>query len=557
MTYFKEMSLNEKIQKALETIEFVSPTPIQEKAIPFILENKQDLVALAQTGTGKTAAFGLPILNLVDTDSKKVQAFILCPTRELCLQITKDLQRFAQNMRGVNIVSVYGGASIQVQLRELRQGANIVVGTPGRVNDFVKRGNDPHEISSGSKNAGAETVSHFVYTVRAKDKYSALKRIADMNPKIYAIVFCRTRRDTQEIAEKLQFDGYNADAIHGDLSQVQRETVMGKFRNKHIQLLVATDVAARGIDINDLTHVINYGLPDETDIYIHRSGRTGRAGKTGISITIAHSKDGRKIKQIERRLGKDMTHSEVPSGREICEKQLLNLIDVVEKVEVKDDINPFMDVIFKKLEWLEREELIKHFVAVEFNKFLEYYKYAKDINYHKSDRDYDRYSDRGERGGRRDRYDRDGRRGSRESRFSRDRDRGGRFERGGRDDRSSRFDRSDRGSNRGDRYDRNDRGDRGDRYDRNDGGKRKSRAQSGYTRFFMNVGTNHEANKMEIISIINDLNIAPRLDIGRIDVKEKFSFFEIDHKFEEDIIQKFRKKVKFNGYTVRIEVAKP
>ncbi len=564
MIYFKEMALNRELQSALETINFVSPTPIQEKTIPYILENSQDLIALAQTGTGKTAAFGLPLLNMLDTTSKSVQAFILCPTRELCLQISRDLMSFASNMSGVNIVAVYGGASISNQLRDLRKGANIVVGTPGRVNDFVKRGNlnvsnvkwlvldeademlnmgfkeeldsilantpnekqtllfsatmpreiqqisknymhEPYEISVGSKNSGAETVSHHVYTVRARDKYLALKRVADMNPNIYGIVFCRTKKETQEIAEKLQFDGYNADSLHGDLSQGVRESVMSKFRNKHIQMLVATDVAARGIDIDDLTHVINYGLPDEDDVYIHRSGRTGRAGKTGICISIVHSKDGRKLKFIERRLGQPLEYKELPSGREICQRQLFNLIDNVEKVEVNDEeIDPFMDVIFKKLAWLEREDLIKHFVAVEFNKFLEYYKDASDINYHRDHDDFDSHLG--------------GRRGGREF--------------------SSR--------ERGDRGDRGERGGRG----------RSRRAEQGFTRFFMNIGGAQDLTPPKLIGILNDLKIASRLNIGKIDIKEGFSFFEVESVHEQALLQKFTKGVKYGRSNVRIEIAK-
>ena len=586
MIYFKEMALNKELQSALETHNFVSPTPIQEKVIPFILENKQDLIALAQTGTGKTAAFGLPLLQMLDTSSKSVQAFILCPTRELCLQITRDLTSFAANMSGVNIVAVYGGASISNQQRDLRRGANIVVGTAGRVNDFVKRGsldvsnvkwlvldeademlnmgfkeeldsilantpkdkqtllfsatmpreiqqiskkylNEPQEISAGTKNVGIDTVSHHVYTVRARDKYLALKRVADMNPNIYGIVFCRTKNETQEIAEKLQFDGYSADSIHGDLSQGMRESVMAKFRNKHIQMLVATDVAARGIDIDDLTHVINYGLPDEDDVYIHRSGRTGRAGKTGICITIAHSKDGRKLQFVERRLGRPLEFKELPSGREICERQLFNLIDHVEQVEVNDeDIDPFMDVIFKKLAPLEREELIKRFVAVEFNQFLDYYKDAADINYRRGQDDYD-----------------DNPRG-----------RGGR-DRGGRDRNDSR--RSDRGdsrrSDRGDsRHNSSDRGGERSGSDRRGGRK----PEQGFTRYFMNIGTAQDLTVPKLIGILNDLKVAPRLNIGKIELKESFSFFEVESTYDEPLMSKFDRGVKFGRNNVRIEVAK-
>ncbi|RLD83641.1 MAG: ATP-dependent helicase, partial [Bacteroidetes bacterium] len=440
MITFKETELNPEILKALDELGFVNPTPIQEKTIPHLLSSERDLVGFAQTGTGKTAAFGLPIIHQIDTKSKNVQAIILSPTRELCVQIAQDITNYAKYTKGLNVVAVYGGTSIDTQIRSLKKGAQIVVGTPGRTLDLIKRKKlklstveylvldeademltmgfkddldailegtpaekqtllfsatmpkeianiakkymkDSVEISAGKKNIGAENVNHIYYMVNARDRYLALKRIADINPKIYGIVFCRTRRETKEVAEKLMGDGYNADALHGDLSQAQRDYVMSRFRTKKLQLLVATDVAARGLDVTDLTHIINYNLPDDLEVYIHRSGRTGRAGKKGISISIIHSRETGKIRMIQKKVGKTFEHIPVPSGKEICGKQLYNLIDKVEKIEVDESqIEQFLPEIYKKLDWLSREELIKHFVSAEFNRFLAYYKNAPDLN---------------------------------------------------------------------------------------------------------------------------------------------------------------------------------
>jgi len=433
MSTFEELGLKPEILKIIDELGFVNPTPIQEKIIPVILGSRKDLIGLAQTGTGKTAAFGLPIIQLV-------QALVLCPTRELGMQVANDLKTYGKYVKNFNVVSVYGGASIEPQINAIKKGCQVVVGTPGRTLDLIKRKvlkikhirwmvldeademlnmgfkdeldaileqtpaeketllfsatmpkeirqiankymNDPEEVLAGKKNIGAENVRHEFYSVQAKDRYEVLKRIADMNPHIYSIVFCRTRRETKEVADKLIADGYNADALHGDLSQAQRDNVMKRFRTKHLQILVATDVAARGLDVNDLTHVINYNLPDELEAYIHRSGRTGRAGKSGISIAICHSRELNKIKRLEQLSGKKFVKKLVPGGAEICEKQLYNLIDKVEKIEVNESqIEKYLPVIYKKLDWLSREELIKHFVSVEFNSFLEYYKGAKDLN---------------------------------------------------------------------------------------------------------------------------------------------------------------------------------
>ncbi|MGC9352771.1 MAG: DEAD/DEAH box helicase [Mariniphaga sp.] len=409
MTLFNTMGLSPEIQQAVELLGFETPTPIQDKTIPFLLENNTDMVALAQTGTGKTAAFGLPIIQQIDTSKKHTQALILSPTRELALQIASDLTNFSKFTQKINIVVVYGGADIRKQINELERGASIVVGTPGRTLDLIKRKKlkvneikwlvldeademlsmgfkddldailetspkekqtmlfsatmpkeivsiankymtNPHEISVGRKNTGAENVEHHYYVIHAKDRYIALKRVADINPNIYGIIFCRTRAETKEVADKLMQDGYNADALHGDLSQAQRDHVMARFRGKHLQMLVATDVAARGLDVNDLTHVINYNLPDDPEIYIHRSGRTGRAGKKGISVTMIHLREKGKLRQVEKKVNKTFIQKPVPSGKEICEKQLFSLIDKMENTEVNEaEIGQFMPVIYKKL----------------------------------------------------------------------------------------------------------------------------------------------------------------------------------------------------------------
>ncbi len=440
MTKFTDLSLPEPLQRAAKNLEYVHPTPIQEIAIPWLMDNDIDLIALAQTGTGKTAAFGFPTLSRTDVEKRMVQTLVLCPTRELCLQITKDIESFSKFMPGIKCAAVYGGAPIYKQKDALQSGAQIVIGTPGRVYDLISQNvlkvegidrlildeademlnmgfkeelfnimshtpedkqillfsatmnkdveklantfmKEHHRISVGEENRGADNIEHYFYKVHARDKYLALKRIADMNPKIYGIVFCRTRTETQEIANKLQHDGYNADALHGDLSQGQRELVMSRFRHKYVQLLVATDVAARGLDVDDLTHIVNYQIPTDPEVYIHRSGRTGRAGKTGVSLSIIHHKEIGALKNIERRLGKDIINQRVPGGREICEKQLFNFIDTVERIEVDtDQIESFLPNVYKKLGWMSREELIQRFVSIEFNRFLNYYKDAADLD---------------------------------------------------------------------------------------------------------------------------------------------------------------------------------
>ncbi|MCF6358654.1 MAG: DEAD/DEAH box helicase [Draconibacterium sp.] len=592
MILFNEMGLSTEIQSAVEELGYEQPTPIQEKVVPFLLENKQDMVALAQTGTGKTAAFGLPIIQQIDTTKKSIQALILSPTRELAMQIGNDLKTYSKHVKNFRIAVVYGGSDIRAQISELERGAQIVVGTPGRMLDLIKRRKlrvneirwvvldeademlsmgfkddldailenspdekqtllfsatmpreivniskkymkDIFEISVGRKNMGADNVEHHYYLVQARDRYLALKRVADVNPNIYGIIFCRTRVETKDVAEKLMQDGYNADALHGDLSQAQRDHVMARFRGKHLQMLVATDVAARGLDVNDLTHVINYNLPDDPEIYIHRSGRTGRAGKNGISVTLIHLREKGKLKQVERTVNKPFIKKIVPSGKEICGKQLFSLIDGVEKVEVNEiQIAEFMPVIYKKLAWLEREELIKHFVSVEFNRFLEYYANAPDLNVDESrhnTRDYDR----GERRGRDNRRSRDGR--------------GGRGDRDWGRDRGPRGERSDRDRSRGGR------GDRGGRSDRDR--DRRSRGGYEFSRFFFNMGKKNGINKRTIIDLINDKTPGKSVEIGSIEVLKGFSFFEVDKKYEGEIIRAF-KDATYKGERIGIDLAK-
>ena len=570
------MGLSPEIQSAIEDLGFVQPTPVQEKVVPFLMESRQDMVALAQTGTGKTAAFGLPIIQQLDIKKNAVQALILSPTRELAIQIAGDLQNFSKNVGFVSIAVVYGGADIVNQMKEIERGAQIVVGTPGRTLDLIKRNKlkvneirwvvldeademlsmgfkedldailetspkekqtllfsatmpkdivaiskkymtNPFEISVGKRNTGADNVEHHYFVVHAKDRYIALKRVADVNPNIYGIIFCRTRQETKEVADKLIQDGYNADALHGDLSQSQRDLVMTRFRSKHLQMLVATDVAARGLDVNDLTHVINYNLPDDPEVYIHRSGRTGRAGKKGISVTLIHLREKGKLREVEHIVNKTFIQKQVPTGREICEKQMFSLIDKVEHIEVNEaEITGFMPVIYKKLAWLDREELIKHFVSVEFNRFLTYYENAPDINVDEtnhSDRD---ISGRGDKSGRRDR---------------RDRDRG--KERNGNESRSGRSNRDDFGGKP----------------------EKRGRGNYEYSRFFFNLGKKNGIAKRTIIDMINQNMPGKNVEIGNIEVLKGFSFFEIDKRFENDAIKAF-KDAKYKGQKIGIEIAK-
>ncbi len=562
------MGLSAEIQQAVEDLGFEQPTPIQEKVVPFLLNDKQDMVALAQTGTGKTAAFGLPIIQQTETAKRATQALVLSPTRELALQIASDLNSFSKHIPNINIAVVYGGSDIKKQINDLDRGAQIVVGTPGRTLDLIKRKklkveeirwlvldeademlsmgfkddldailenspkgkqtllfsatmpneivgiarkymNNPFEISVGKKNTGAENVEHHYYLIHAKDRYLALKRVADINPNIYGIIFCRTRMETKEVADKLMQDGYNADALHGDLSQAQRDHVMARFRGKHLQMLVATDVAARGLDVTDLTHVINYNLPDDPEIYIHRSGRTGRAGKKGISVTLIHLREKSKLRMVEKILNKPFVQKNVPSGKEICEKQLFSLIDKMENTEVNEgQIGEFMPAIYKKLAWLDREELIKHFVSVEFNRFLTYYENAPDINVDES-RSFEKYSDE-----------------------------------------EGRSARSKRG-----RGERSDRAERGGRTDRGDRSEKRRGGNYEFSRFFFNLGKKNGVGKRTIIDLINQNLPNKNVEIGSIEVLKSFSFFEVDKKYENEVLKAF-KNANYKGQRVGIDIAK-
>lgn len=446
MMNFELLGLSKPVLRAIAELGFESPTPIQEQAIPVMLGGNQDVVALAQTGTGKTAAFGLPLIDLIDFNQRHTQALILAPTRELCMQITRDIQNFSKHMSGAHVVAIYGGASIEGQIREMRKGPQIVAATPGRLVDMIERGvvdltriefvvldeademltmgfkddldlilsqtpdekntwlfsatmpsevqriaknymNNPHEVTVGLRNSGNENIEHLYYVVHAKDRYLALKRIADYNPDIFAIVFCRTKAETQQVADALIKDGYNADALHGDLSQAQRDFVMKRYRSRSLQMLVATDVAARGIDVNDVTHVINYNLPDEIESYTHRSGRTARAGKTGVSIAIIHSKELHKIREIEKMIKRKFTQAQIPTGFDVCEQQLMALVKRIHNVEVDEKtVERYLPQVFEELAELSREDIIKRFVSIEFNRFAEYYRNAPDLN-HNAQRD--------------------------------------------------------------------------------------------------------------------------------------------------------------------------
>lgn len=437
---FEDLGLNSNLIQAISQLGFQTPTPIQKQAIPLLLSEPTDLVALAQTGTGKTAAYGLPILNNINAASKQTQALVLAPTRELCVQISKDLQAYSAQIKDIHIVAVYGGEDIRKQLAKLDRTPQIIVATPGRLIDLLGRKKislanlqylildeademldmgfkddiqeiinqtptahqtmlfsatmpaeiekiiaqymtNPKWITIGKRNSGTENVNHIYYVCKAQDKYQVLKRIVDMNPDIYAIIFCRTRQETAEIADKLIKDGYNADALHGELSQAQRDIVMQKFRLHNLQILVATDVAARGLDVNNLTHVINYTLPDDKEVYTHRSGRTGRADKKGISIAIIHQREKHRIKDLEKLLNRTFTQQKIPSGLDVCQKQLYNMIDKMQHVDIQEEqISPYLPQVMKMLDYLTKEELIKRFVSLEFNRFLDYYKDSQDLN---------------------------------------------------------------------------------------------------------------------------------------------------------------------------------
>ena len=522
MKTFEELGVSEDIRRAISELGFEHPMPVQEEVIPHLLGNRNDVIALAQTGTGKTAAFGIPVLQRIDPTSKETQALILSPTRELCLQIADDLNDFAKYMPGVHIVAVYGGASIEAQIRTLRHGVQIIVATPGRLIDLMHRGvarldhvrnvvldeademlnmgftdsinaifegvpedrntllfsatmskeieriarnylHDYKEIVVGSRNEGAENVNHIYYMVHSKDKYLALKRVVDFYPRIFAIIFCRTKVETQEIADKLIRDGYNAEALHGDLSQQQRDLTMQKFRQHLTQLLVATDVAARGLDVDDLTHVINYGLPDDIESYTHRSGRTGRAGKNGTSIAIVHTRERGKMRAIEKVIQKDFVEGKIPTAEEICKKQLYKVMDQIVKADVnEEEIEPFMADINRYFEYVDKEDIIKKIVSMEFGKFLAYYADAPEIL-------------------------------------------------------------PPSASSRGDRKGRSTR-------KRDEGGKREPhKAEPGYQKLFINLGKTDGFYPGEIMQFLNR-NIKGRQEVGHIDLLDRICYIEVPEK---------------------------
>jgi len=590
---------------------FEQPTSIQAKAIPQIISSTQDLIGRAQTGTGKTGAFGIPVLNNLDLKSDHVQALILCPTRELCLQITKEIQNFAQHLPMVKVVPVYGGSSMDTQIFALKNKAQIVVATPGRALDLVNRKklkleqlqwlvldeademlsmgfkddmdailattpkekqtllfsatlpqeimrivktymNSPIEIAAEKVQTGADNVTHHYYEVQAKDRYVAIKRILDVHPDIYAIVFCRTRAETKEIAEKLSADGYNSDALHGDLSQQQREYTMSRFRSKTLQLLIATDVAARGLDVNDLTHVINYNLPDDPDVYIHRSGRTGRAHRKGVSITIIHSREHNRLRDLERRIGKPFEKKLVPTGRQICEKQLYHLVDKVENVEVDESqIKDYLPVIFSKLSWLDREELIKRFMSIEFNQFLSYYKDSRDINLDSKSRGDDR--------GRGDKFRAEGQKGRRADRDDKwskgEKEPWKKKEYGNREDRPQRGDREDKkfaakGKEQGERSYGRDRDDRfGDRPEPAKRGAERPKVK--FASLVINAGTVNKFNPKILLSLINQHVGDQDAQIGKIDIQFSHTVFDVDEAYQDQVIRAF-KKASYKG--VKLEV---
>ena len=535
MKTFEELGVSGVIRKAIEELGFVQPMPVQEEVIPYLLGNQNDVIALAQTGTGKTAAFGIPLLERIDTSRRDTQALVLSPTRELCLQITDDIRDFSKYMDGIHVEAVYGGAAIEQQIRSLKKGVNIIVATPGRLVDLMHRGyahlenvtnivldeademlnmgfsdsineifeslpvghntlmfsatmsrevervaktylHDYKEIVVGSRNEGAENVNHIYYLVNAKDKYLALKRIVDFYPRIFAIIFCRTKVETQEIADKLIRDGYNAESLHGDLSQQQRDLTMQKFRNHLTQLLVATDVAARGLDVDDLTHVINFGLPDDIENYTHRSGRTGRAGKKGTSISIVHSREKHKIRNIEKEIGKEFVKAEIPSAEEICKKQLYKVMDQIVKTDVDDEeIAPFMKDINRYFEYIDKEELIKKIVSLEFGKFLAYYADAPELEVVTNDRK--------------------------------------------------------------------------EKKPQTDKQKLQNKAQKGYRRLFINLGKRDGFYPGELMQTLNRF-VGGRQEVGHIDLLDTISYFEVPEKDAKKVMIQLT-GIRYRGRTVR------
>ncbi len=548
MTTFEELGVNPQLRQAIEEMGFQSPMPVQEKVIPHLLSQDGDVIALAQTGTGKTAAFGLPVLQRINPQLNEPQALIIAPTRELCLQIGGDLADYSKYMPHLNVLPVYGGSSIESQIRALRKGVQVIVATPGRLIDLIDRGvvhlqnvhtvildeademlnmgfvddinnilshvpqerkmllfsatmppeiakiaqkymHNPQEFVIGTKNTGAENVRHIYYMVHARDKYLALKRIADDNPNIYGIIFCRTRAETQEIADKLIQDGYNADSLHGELSQAQRDTVMKKFRDHVLSLLVATDVAARGLDVSDLTHVINYGLPDDIATYTHRSGRTGRAGKTGVSVAIIHSREKSRLRDIERRIGKTFERKEVPTPEHIIEKQLYNLADRLERVKVDDEeIGKYLPGVSRKLGWLSEDDLLKRVLSLEFNRLLEYYKDAPKIDF---------IDDKPSKGGKKSKS---------EKRSPEEKDR--------------------------------------------------RTADRGMERIYVNAGKNEGFYAGNLIDILNHAVQGKRVDVGRIDLMRNYSLFDVKKSDARRVVEALT-GYDFVGNTLHAEIADP
>lgn len=529
MSNFKELGLCEEILKGLSDLGYEKPSEIQEKTIPQILQDSCDVKAFAQTGTGKTAAFSLPIIELLEVKNNNTQALILSPTRELAVQIGENIKQFCKYLKNIQIITVYGGSSIETQIRTLKKGVQIVIGTPGRTVDLIKRNilklneikwlvldeademlnmgfkedldqileatpeekqtllfsatfpkeveriaekymNNPIEITAGKKNTGSDNVTHEFYLIIERNRYPALRRIADANPDIYGIIFCRTKRETAEVSEKLMSDGYNADCLHGDLSQAQRDSVMLKFRNKSLQILVATDVAARGLDVNNLTHVINYKLPDQIESYTHRSGRTGRASSKGHSLVLVNKKEKSRLRIIERIIKKKFTQQPIPDGKIICEKQLFSLIEKVKKTEVNTkEIQKYLENIYKEMQNFSKEELIQKFVSVEFNRFLHFYAGARDLN--------------------------------------------------------------------------------------KDNEKSSKYRDENMARFFINLGKKDGLKPANLIGLINDQNIDSRLEIGQIEILDRFSFFEIDKNYIQDLLAAFRGEY-FNDRKISVEMTK-
>jgi len=543
---FEELGVAPAIVRAISEMGYENPMPVQEEVIPYLLGANNEVIALAQTGTGKTAAFGLPLLQEIRIKEFRPQAVILCPTRELCLQIADDLNDYSKYLDDLKILPVYGGSSIESQIKALRRGVHVVVATPGRLIDLINRKKvdlqyvrnvvldeademlnmgfsesideiltsipadrnmllfsatmpdgiariaknymrSPKEIVIGRKNEGAQNVRHIYFMVNAKDKYLVLKRIADYYPNIYGIIFCRTRKETQEIADSLIKDGYNADSLHGDLSQAQRDYVMQKFRLRNTQLLVATDVAARGLDVDDLTHIINYGLPDETELYTHRSGRTGRVGKTGISIAIINLKEKHKIREIEKKINKQFEQGTIPSWKQICEKQLFNFADKIEKVEVnEEEIRGIIPPIYRKLDWLDKEDVIKRLISLEFNRLIDYY---KDVDEIITPQEFDK-----------------------------------------------RKEKTGKGNGKG------------------TGTGRSS--EKGFSRLFLNLGKHDGIRPQSIIGLMNDNIPGRKIEVGRIDLMKNFSFFEVRESDRDRVIQNLD-GIKALGRRISVEAAQP